>query len=238
MISASDGFAVGDSGTIIRWNGMLWSAVSSPVSSRLNAVHCLSSSSCWAVGDQGKILEWNGSVWSQISSPTVIRLNCVEARSTLEAWACGDSGSILEYDGSWSSFTSPTTRHLYGITVQAPTDGWMVGKNGSILKDPAVYNSTGTFLSSILDTDSATSTFQVGFWNRTLPALTGVTVATRSGPTPTPDGSWSAFSSEMSVATGTAIVSPSNRYFQYRATLTTGDTSVTPSFDDITVTYR
>jgi hypothetical protein len=239
MLDAVTGWAVGDLGTILRWDGVSWSSAGSPTSNRLNAVHCLSASSCWAVGNSGTILKWNGTAWSATASPVVNRLNAVEARSPAEAWIAGDNGTILEWDGaSWTPFSSPITRHLFGITAEAPTDGWIVGRIGTILKDPPAYVPSGTYASRILDTDSATSTFMTVFWNEALPAGTTLTLASRTGDTAVPDGSWSAWSAEYAAATGTAVVSPSARYLQVRASLSTSDTSVTPELEDFTITYK
>ena len=34
------------------------------------------------------------------------------------------------------------------------------------------------------------------------------------------------------------LLLPSARYLQYQLTLSTSDTSITPTFDDVTITYR
>jgi hypothetical protein len=38
MVSATEGYTVGDSGTIATWNGSDWAGQTSPVSSNLNSV--------------------------------------------------------------------------------------------------------------------------------------------------------------------------------------------------------
>lgn len=67
--------------------------------------------------------------------------------------------------------------------------------------------------------------------------LTQITIQTRTGPTATPDGSWSAWSSEFSALTkedaekkGIVTSSPTARYIQVRVNLLTKDT-FTPSED-------
>ncbi len=238
LISATEGFAVGVSGTILEWDGVGWSVMTSPVSVTLNGVHALSSSHGWAVGDSGTILFWDGVSWSSFTSPTVSRLYAVESRSVSEAWAVGDFGVIIEYDGtSWSSFASPVSRNLYDLTVYNPTDGWICGALGTILKDPPPYYPTGTFTSSVLDTDLTATIFDTVFWTPTLPVGTSVSLYTRSGATPTPDGTWSAFSPAMTVDSGTAIPSPGARYIQFMAVLSTGDDMYTPQLNDVTITY-
>ena len=100
------------------------------------------------------------------------------------------------------------------------------------------YPSSGTFTSQVFDSDSTASAWQTLYWSESLPAGTDATIAVRSGNTATPDGSWSAFSSEYTDAEGTDLSSQSGRYFQYRATLTTTDTNATPELEDITITYK
>ncbi|MDD5252123.1 MAG: hypothetical protein PHT12_05850 [Patescibacteria group bacterium] len=239
MISASDGFAVGVNGTVIRWNGTAWNTVASGTTTTLNDVHCLDATHCWAVGEDGVIRFWNGTAWSGVTSPVGTRLHAVEWRSVTEAWAVGDFGTILRWDGAnWTSTYSPTTRNLYDVSVFSPTDGWIVGAIGQLLKDPPPYMTDGTLLSSILDTDAGNAYWDTVFWTVDLPTNTTLTVATRSGGTATPDGTWSIWSAPEMSASGATIVSPAARYFQYRATLHTGDIMVTPSLQDITVTYH
>jgi hypothetical protein len=68
-----------------------------------------------------------------------------------------------------------------------------------------------------------------------VPAGTTLAVETRSGNTATPDSSWSAWAA---VANGQAVASPGTRYLQYRLTLTSNSTSVTPVLFDITFLWN
>jgi hypothetical protein len=56
-------------------------------------------------------------------------------------------------------------------------------------------------------------------------------VQTRSGNTPNPDGSWSAWAA---VNNGQSVPSPAGRYLQYRVILTSTNASLTPVLFDIT----
>jgi hypothetical protein len=69
----------------------------------------------------------------------------------------------------------------------------------------------------------------------TTPASTSVAFETRSGASSDPnDGTWSAWA----VVTGNAIASPAAPYLQYRATLQSSDTAVTPSVDKVAVSAQ
>jgi hypothetical protein len=61
-----------------------------------------------------------------------------------------------------------------------------------------------------------------------------VVIATRTGPTPAFDGSWSSY---QPLGSGGAVQSPAGRYIQYQATLGTTDDQVTPSLDKVQLDY-
>lgn len=97
------------------------------------------------------------------------------------------------------------------------------------------YPTTGTFTSRVIDGGSAPVAWQTLAQTRAVPSGTAVTVETRSGATPTPGATWSAWSA---LGTGGAITSPGGRYLQYRATLTTTSTTTTPALEGAAITYR
>ena len=93
MLSASDGFAVGDGGVIIRWNGSTWTALTSPVATPndLRGVWLSSTSDGWAIGDAGIIIRWNGAGWNFYqTSPVAIQLNEIHGISSSQIWAVGN----------------------------------------------------------------------------------------------------------------------------------------------------
>ena len=67
-----------------------------------------------------------------------------------------------------------------------------------------------------------------------MPAGTAVVLQTRSGNTATPDAGWSGY---QPLGPGGAINSPSARYIQYRALLSTADERVTPSLERVDLLY-
>jgi hypothetical protein len=93
------------------------------------------------------------------------------------------------------------------------------------------YASTGTFLSRVFDA-GATANWGTASWTPEVPAGTSLTISARTGNTPTPDGTWSAFA--VIPASGDNV-GQTGRYLQYGAELDSADPAVTPSLDDITI---
>jgi hypothetical protein len=107
MLGQNDGWAVGDGGTIIRYQGgPQWLMIGSPTSADLRSVNLLDSSHGWIVGTGGAILHYDGTVWSTASALTTSNLNSVSQVNSQEAWAVGDSGTIIEWNGvAWYPYT-------------------------------------------------------------------------------------------------------------------------------------
>jgi photosystem II stability/assembly factor-like uncharacterized protein len=68
IVAPNDGWATGDDGTILRWNGTNWTTFASPTSNWLFSTAMVSASDGWIVGgrdtgQQSSILHWDGSAW-------------------------------------------------------------------------------------------------------------------------------------------------------------------------------
>ncbi|MGN6576926.1 MAG: DUF4082 domain-containing protein, partial [Nocardioides sp.] len=88
---------------------------------------------------------------------------------------------------------------------------------------------TGTYLSTVIDTGLKVD-WRRGIVQASQPAGTTVAVAVRTGPTPTPDGSWSSWRDV------TAPIGTSGRFLQYRVELT-GSGSAVPSVRAVGFTH-
>ena len=99
------------------------------------------------------------------------------------------------------------------------------------------YAAAGTSASQVLDTGIAGAKWDALFWNETLPANTDITFEVRASDTAfTKDAatpSWTFVGGTSPVTSGL----PSGRYLQWRATLTTSDTSETPTLEEVTIDY-
>jgi len=100
-----------------------------------------------------------------------------------------------------------------------------------------LYYTPGTIASQVLDTGVAGARWDALFWDETLPSNTDITFEVRASNTSfaknatTP--SWTFVGGTSPVTSGL----PSGRYLQWRATLTTSDTSKTPTLHEVTIDY-
>jgi hypothetical protein len=92
----SDIWAVGDSGTIVHYDGRAWAPlIQSPVTVTLHGVWGTAANDVWAVGDSGVILHFDASGWSKAASPTTRTLRSVWGDPSGGVWAVGDTGTVL-----------------------------------------------------------------------------------------------------------------------------------------------
>jgi hypothetical protein len=95
------------------------------------------------------------------------------------------------------------------------------------------YPGSGTFDSRVFDAGAGQiADWGVLSWNSATPSGTGIAISVRTGDTPTPDGTWSAFAP---IASSGGDIPGSSRYVQYRAELSTTDPNLTPTLNDVTV---
>jgi hypothetical protein len=95
------------------------------------------------------------------------------------------------------------------------------------------YSSPATFTSRVLDAGSPVA-WQGLSWDASTPAGTDLAVSVRTGPTPTPDASWTAFAP---VASSGDAVGADARYLQYQAVLSSSDPDRTPMLEDVHAAY-
>jgi len=132
--SASNVWAVGSNGTILRYDGSAWAAQTSPTTAELRGVWGASAAAAWAVGTGGKIVKWDGANWTNATSGTINGLTGVWGASATDVWAVGTGGTILHWGGvAWTSVASPTAQDLFSVWGSGAADVWAVGTGGTIL---------------------------------------------------------------------------------------------------------
>ncbi|MEK9151953.1 MAG: hypothetical protein AAB692_01150, partial [Patescibacteria group bacterium] len=235
MVSSTDGWAVSSAGKIFRWNGTAWSEFVDTGNQKWSAVSMVSLTDGWIVGDGGEIRRWNGAAWNAFVDTGTEVWSGVAMVAAADGWIVGNGGAIRRWNGAaWNVVTSPTSNDLYDVIFdRLGNTGWAVGATGKIIRYGVAFFTSGTYIGPVFDNGSSTSWDRIQ-WTVDLPSGGAVTVATRSGNVAVPDGTWSAFSAELTNPAGSAVASPDARYFQYRLTYAS-DGAATPFVDDVTV---
>jgi hypothetical protein len=118
--SDTDIIGVGKRGTIYRYDGAAWNAMTSPSNQDLADVEVVDANTAFAVGRKGTVLRLVSGSWVQQSVPSNEDLEGVWADTTGEAWAVGKRGTILYFDGaSWTDVSAAA-----GTSNDTLTDVW------------------------------------------------------------------------------------------------------------------
>ncbi len=110
FLGPSHGWAVGEEGAILCWDGTDWRLVASPTTTDLRSVSALRHDLAFAVGGEyprggrsGVLLVWDGSSWRNAETPPL----------------------------SWQSLS---WQPLYGVALTPDGSGWAVGRRHSVLR--------------------------------------------------------------------------------------------------------
>ncbi len=132
--------AVGVSGAIVRsTDKKTWSAVTSPVSTDLNAIDFHSTTGI-AVGSNGVLLRStdSGSTWTQVGSGvTTEYLYAVKMVSASTGWAAGEDGKLLKTTDAgvnWSVVATAPMVDYRSLDATSTTHVWAGGKSGLLYK--------------------------------------------------------------------------------------------------------
>jgi len=175
LVSASNGWAVGNAGTIQHFDGSSWTLIASGTGSDLLGVsfgppNNSDPNAGFAVGGSGgtaTALYWGGVSWFQIttglSSPGAQKLSSVFSLSSTDAWAVDSvSGDFWHWSGTpgsgggWSNIASASAG-LNSVYMTSATDGWAVGAGGIIYRFTGgswtLYTTVGQTLNSAFMVD-------------------------------------------------------------------------------------
>lgn len=132
--SASDIYVVGNTGTILRYDGRAWVPMTSGTSRDLHSVWGSSGANVFVVGGGGTILHYDGKGWVSMPSGTDNDLYGIWGSSANDVFAVGRAGTILRYNGkSWAPMASAMLEDLYGIWGTSAANVFAVGSSGTIL---------------------------------------------------------------------------------------------------------
>lgn len=170
MLSAKDGWAVGDGGIILHYQGSSWSQIPSGTTASLYGLSfgppsTPSPNAGFTVGGStgsAAALFWNGVAWSVATSGLLSsagRLASVFLVSSSDAWTVdADAGGIWHWSGTpglgggWSRVSSAIAG-LESIFMTSATDGWAVGVGGIIYHYSSggwtLFSTVGNTLNSV-----------------------------------------------------------------------------------------
>ena len=95
MISANEGWAVGNNGVILHYINGAWQVVANPTSYSLAKIVMVSESEGWAAA--GVILHYINGAWQVVKSPISPSFYSIAMVSPNEGWGFGAEGVILHY---------------------------------------------------------------------------------------------------------------------------------------------
>ncbi len=142
-------------------------------------------------------------------------------------WSAG--GFQFAIDGA----TVAASAFTVGTPMRPLASDFTVGGAGLALGELrlAPYAASGSYTSRVVDAGTLSS-WGAASWTADVPAGTSLALLARTGNTPAPDGTWSAFTP---IAGNGASVGRTARYLQYRADLATSDPARTPVVRDVSV---
>lgn len=121
--------------------------------------------------------------------------------------------------------------------LSVPGQGVQAGtaNPGSVFHLAPTYEAQGAYVSPVIDQRYPAKP-GLAFWRAVIPEKTSMTLYTRSGPSGTPDATWSPWIPVQGPSPA-RMGHPEARFLQYRIHLTTQDPSRTPSVSDIRLTW-
>ncbi|MBN1883982.1 MAG: hypothetical protein JW876_00495 [Candidatus Krumholzibacteriota bacterium] len=131
--AGDDVLAVGDNGTILRYDGESWHREGDFGIERIRGIWGSSATDVWAVGDS--IRHRDGGRWTTVPAPPgPFLLHEVWGRSAGDVFAVGADGVILHFDGdSWQRMPSGTGHDLYAVGGLADGPVYVGGDRGILL---------------------------------------------------------------------------------------------------------
>ena len=150
----------------------------------------------------------------------------------------GDSGKLywVNTDGDSVLKGKCSASQILAIHHTANSDRLLLttGNAGKIFELKSDYLAEGTLESKAHDTKVVSRWGKLS-WEGVTPEGTAISFATRTGNTEKPNSTWNDWSEELTDPEASQITSPSARYIQWRAKLTTSAVSATPVLKKVTV---
>ncbi|HOK52873.1 MAG TPA: CARDB domain-containing protein [Armatimonadota bacterium] len=141
LTSPDHGYAVGNGGTILDWNGQTWSPMASNVTSNLNAVDANSPTGvACAVGDSGTVLINSNGAWVKKSLGISVNMRACDVVTDSLIFVGGNSGYLYR-----STDGGATWNRIYGVTGNIRSIRFSNPYNGILVGEGAIayYTNNG-----------------------------------------------------------------------------------------------
>lgn len=169
-VASNDIWAVGESGSVLHWDGVSWSLQRVPTVLALFDVWASGPKDIWAVGEattqkNAVILHFDGQVWTDVQSPSAYDLNSIYGVSPTQIWAVGENdpvvsttaGEFVSWDGArWVRLTNPLAGRLVGVWAASANDVYAVGKGLMIRHNGTTFQTVPLAAQGVLTTTTLT----------------------------------------------------------------------------------
>ncbi len=132
LASPDDGWAVGDAGTILRYDGAEWTVQDTRTNVDLYDV-AFAGDEVWAVSAMGIMLHWSDDNFEIKQVTYNLTLNAIQFAAPDAGWSVGQDGTILRYEGGrWSlaQVDMPFQPDLFALSIDSNGVPWVVGDSG------------------------------------------------------------------------------------------------------------
>jgi photosystem II stability/assembly factor-like uncharacterized protein len=252
VISETEAWAVGDSGTIGHWTGV-WEPIIDTGSTGWRAISMTADgTNGWIVGAAGRMIERVGGFWVPLPDGERAVTTTLYGVSMLDpnyAWAVGARGKTALWDGNaWREIQNAASQSIRAVSVSSPFSTWAVGDKNLFMKliREGSYAPSGYLISSAFDT-GVSSNMQVIEWDENTNCV-GCNVELQIQVSN--DGSsWSQWEGPQgmdgdeddfySIPPGEILSTDFNgyRWIRYKAILS-GDGTDTPALSEIRINYK
>lgn len=131
---ASVAWAVGEFGSIYRWDGSSWTRQVTPTTATLDAVWSTPNRDAFAAGENGVVLRWNGVTWNQMNFPSTASIFSLWGTDGGNVYAVTAAGEIVHWDGLSWTVVATASGALWSVYGYSPTSVYASGENGIVLR--------------------------------------------------------------------------------------------------------
>jgi photosystem II stability/assembly factor-like uncharacterized protein len=140
MDSATDGWAVGGAGILLRYDGHTWNTVHDSGFAALGGatlVDAISPRDVWVSADGG-LAHFDGAHWTRapIQDQAYIpntRVTALAMTSDTDGWAVSGTQLLRDQNGTWSVVNPPRAPVPTALAISAPGEVWVAGDSSNVI---------------------------------------------------------------------------------------------------------